>query len=403
MLSRCQHRSGHVAVCIEEDLLVWGGYQPTTAYHPDRYLDTHELWIFDSTKDVWKCRRCEGTCPPGTSGACGILLKPYWYIIGGHTDFGNVSDVYRLHLHTFTWEQVDMDGPGMSPRDKFTAWVYKEQIYCFGGFGRNAARDENLFSDHGTFVEDINESTVFNRCWNNQLLVLDVQARRWMNPLCKGPVPVPRAAHSAVLVHNTVYIFGGRHLNQRMNDLHRLDLDTLTWSGQLTTGGSQPIGRSWHTMAFVCNNSLLLYGGFSQDERALDDVWLLSLVTLQWTLVSPTNGYPLLWHTASTTQSGSVLVFGGCSNNILNIEYELKFSDQVIKFQMEPKGLMSLCMEVLVRHHRETNKEWSCLPKQIQRWLTEKHRLYEQWEKLDDELKKKIGLVAVSGFRVLEN
>lgn len=34
------------------------------------------------------------------------------------------------------------------------------RIYCFGGFGRNAARDENLFSDHGTFVEDINESTV---------------------------------------------------------------------------------------------------------------------------------------------------------------------------------------------------------------------------------------------------
>lgn len=81
-----------------------------------------------------------------------------------------------------------------------------------------------------------------------------------------------------------------------------------------------------------------------------DDVWLLSLVTLQWTLVSPTNGYPLLWHTASTTQSGSVLVFGGCSNNILNIEYELVcaivcniFSDDTQIHRNSPGGFLMKC------------------------------------------------------------
>lgn len=41
MLSRCQHRSGHVAVCIEEDLLVWGGYQVC------RYICLYDIKIVD--------------------------------------------------------------------------------------------------------------------------------------------------------------------------------------------------------------------------------------------------------------------------------------------------------------------------------------------------------------------
>jgi hypothetical protein len=50
--------------------------------------------------------------------------------------------------------------------------------------------------------------------------------------LFQGPVPVPRAAHTAVRLKNVVYLFGGRHGDIRMNDLHSLELETLTWSGE---------------------------------------------------------------------------------------------------------------------------------------------------------------------------
>ena len=48
----------------------------------------------------------------------------------------------------------------------------------------------------------------------------------------QGPIPSPRAAHAAVRFGKTVYMFGGRHGDTRMNDLHKLDLHTLTWSGE---------------------------------------------------------------------------------------------------------------------------------------------------------------------------
>lgn len=49
----------------------------------------------------------------------------------------------------------------------------------------------------------------------------------------QGQKPSARAAHSAVRFGCKVFIFGGRHMNLRLNDLHCLDLSTMTWSGRL--------------------------------------------------------------------------------------------------------------------------------------------------------------------------
>ena len=48
----------------------------------------------------------------------------------------------------------------------------------------------------------------------------------------QGPRPLARAAHTAVRVDMAVYIFGGRNMGQRMGDLHKLDLQDFTWSGE---------------------------------------------------------------------------------------------------------------------------------------------------------------------------
>ena len=42
-------------------------------------------------------------------------------------------------------------------------------------------------------------------------------------------MPVARAAHAAVATGDCAYIFGGRHMNKRLNDLHCLHLPTHTW------------------------------------------------------------------------------------------------------------------------------------------------------------------------------
>lgn len=72
-------------------------------------------------------KKSSGQWPPGTSGASCVLLIPYLYVIGGHTDDGHVGHVYRLHLRKLIWEEVITSEPGLSPCDKFATWVYEER------------------------------------------------------------------------------------------------------------------------------------------------------------------------------------------------------------------------------------------------------------------------------------
>ena len=74
------------------------------------------------------CQKCRGDMPGWTTGACCAVVLPYVYVIGGHqTHLGHVSSVFRMHLSTFEWERVVIDGKDISPRDKFSAWAYGNQ------------------------------------------------------------------------------------------------------------------------------------------------------------------------------------------------------------------------------------------------------------------------------------
>ena len=48
--------------------------------------------------------------------------------------------------------------------------------------------------------------------------------------MCRGVAPSPRAAHSVCVVGNLAYVFGGRHMDTRLNDLHCLDMDKMEWT-----------------------------------------------------------------------------------------------------------------------------------------------------------------------------
>lgn len=65
---------------------------------------------------------------------------------------------------------------------------------------------------------------------NNKILTKCTYGYLWIQ---QGQKPSARAAHSAVRFGCKVFIFGGRHMNLRLSDLHCLDLSTMTWSGRL--------------------------------------------------------------------------------------------------------------------------------------------------------------------------
>ncbi|XP_062568422.1 uncharacterized protein LOC134230596 [Saccostrea cucullata] len=367
-------RIGHVAVCSNKYMLVWGGYNDDfNPPYTEKYLPANELWIYNTEFKVWYYERCN-VHPVAASGSTVCLGDGFMYLFGGHAHYGNVNDLYRLDLSTLQWEkmmpQEKHEKMTPSPRDKAVSWYYRKKFYTFGGFG---VPTQGYMGDGKSFFQD---EIPEQRGWNNQLCVFDVTTMEWNIPDCMGPKPSARAAHTAVRFGNKVYIFGGRHLNLRLNDVHCLDLNSLSWSGRLLIDGCQPEGRSWHTAVGLSDNRMFVYGGFTTDCQPLSDSWILNISSLQWTqLTYFPQTHCRLWHTACVTQDQDVLIYGGCEKNILDYDTICEIKNDILEFQFEPYTLKKLCMECVYRLRVRLGSQWDSLPRPISDWLHKKETL----------------------------
>nr|CAD7462712.1 unnamed protein product [Timema tahoe] len=224
--------------------------------------------------------------------------------------------LHRLHIPSRTWELLNPAGrPAPTPCDKLAGWVYKDKLYFFGGFGPRP--------DLERFQYEMDQSTVYSampRGWNNQLVVYNTVTNCWEWPKMKGPTPSPRAAHAADITGHKAFVFGGRFKHRRTNDLHSLDLETHTWSGNLTPHfDDSPPGRSWHTLNFISPTRAVVYGGLDQTNSILSDCWVLEVPSLRWIQLMHQKCVPRLWHRAQFVGANRLLIVGGHKNNILDM------------------------------------------------------------------------------------
>lgn len=367
-------RTGHVAVTYEECMLVWGGYKENE--NQAVYFNGSELWVYHAFSEKWHLKKCGGESPPpGTSGAVTLLLHDNLYIFGGYQEEGNTNALYRLNLSDFVWECLSPAGFSPSPVDKLVGWEYDCKLYFFGGFGiipQNTLRDQSPFQ----FLPGDIYSSV-RRGWTNQFMAYDPKTNEWTLPASMGKLPAPRAAHAATLIKNTVYVFGGRHQNSRMNDLHCLNMDTMEWNGPLAVEGVLPEGRSWHSLNALSDNYLVLYGGFSQNDVPLSDCWVLDLSIMKWKKVDLGFSKPRLWHTACVNIFDEIIIYGGCTENILDHRIAAEHAKDIIVLRFSPKSLFRLCIDVVVKHYVELLNGFAVLPDGIQKIL--KNRMQGQF------------------------
>lgn len=64
----------------------------------------------------------------------------------------------------------------------------------------------------------------------NDVHVLDVKTMTWSSPEVKGEVPAPRDSHVAVAIGNKMFIYGGDCGDRYHGEVDVLDMDTMTWS-----------------------------------------------------------------------------------------------------------------------------------------------------------------------------
>lgn len=359
-------RSGHISIAVDNSVIVWGGYtEPTNPeQNLDIYLPPQELWIYNSIVNRWVRRETSGAIPPGISGAAAVFLpsEKAVYVMCGFMFNGHANEVYRLDTSDWTWSHIDVGDNAQkpSPRDKLSAWEWENRIYIFGGYGLSFYP---YMHDVGSYFGDV---SVFGQTkgWNNQLMIFDTTSRSWSNPQTTGASPSPRAAHGSARVGRDVFIFGGRHDDQRLNDLYRLNLSTLNWS-QIFVEGNVPVGRSWHTFTPISDRHVCLFGGYTTSQQPLGDVWFLDTVSLQWRQCdrschkSPPT--PHLWHTAVRTSDDDVVVFGGCSNDILS-NVAADHSNDLLVIRISPKTLLMLSLDAVHLYADSLRGQWDDLP-----------------------------------------
>ncbi|KAJ1969001.1 hypothetical protein IWQ62_000898 [Dispira parvispora] len=151
------------------------------------------------------------------------------------------------------------------------------------------------------------------------LFTLDSNHWTWSNVDKSNQAPSQRQGAAVALVDSKLYMHGGQPIDSSNslasdtanNDLNHLDTVSLDWSSQ-ANGPS----LMYHTSCYISDtNSIIYYGGGSQDTSSSNSIYVYSLSAKTWN-VNPTiknkgsSPSPRAFHSA-VCQSNQMIMFGG--------------------------------------------------------------------------------------------
>lgn len=372
-------RLGHICVTYNNLILVWGGYKDSIDKEPE------DLWLYNPLSQCWSVKKCQGSIPPGLSGSTSSIIDDKLYVFGGYADSaeGHLNSLYCLDMKTLVWSQIEnIHGIEPVPSDKCVSWTYESKLYIFGGYGSPNVEHINQLIDKQPnlhFTRDSTSAWSYRRGWNNQLVEYDPVTNQWNWPTYSGGCPSARAAHAGALMGDIYYIFGGRDHQCRLNDLYSLDMKTKVWSKittkitpiqqqQLSTiqhssdnnnivsssnsqqdnSETKPQGRSWTSFTPISSDTIVLYGGFSQEETALDDCWLFNIQHETWTRVPLLLSKPRLWHTGVRSPYDEIIIYGGSATTVHSIDIKgttRLYCDELLTLRLSPKTLVRSALD----------------------------------------------------------
>jgi hypothetical protein len=254
----------HSVTYYNNYLYCFGGY--------DGRRNHSSLLLFDVTSQTWSIPcNVAGTVPPGRNGHTSTLARDQIIILGGWLGSGPLaaSDLHVLDVsegpERLRWYQPRAQGTPPGPCNMHSADYipHIHSIFVFrGGDGRQ---------------------------YLNDLHSLDCSSFTWKQIQSNGAIPQARANHcSAVLVETReLVIFGGWTGRERLNDVHILNVDTLTWT-KPDISGELPHPRAGMTLT-ACRDRLFLFGGSGTSSKCFNDLQILDRKELRWLDVNICN------------------------------------------------------------------------------------------------------------------
>lgn len=265
----------HFCVEYEDSFLIFGGisdYDDLTrkreCFNSVRSLNpkTMEITYIPTRGIIYEFRKYN---------SCAIIDK-YLVVYGGlNVKNGILNTCIVLNLQTKKWREIKTTGcsPGyLAGHSGCSVFSHIKNISLF-----HESQNDVLIRVQGMYVFGGYDS---NYNASDKVYVLQTGKRPlvWTKPDISGIGPSPRYYHSMLYIEkaNSLVVFGGRNdqIGACYADVHILRLENLTWIKVIITG-SPPAGRSSHSAAML-HNKLYIFGGVSNGKFCKSEMLVLT-------------------------------------------------------------------------------------------------------------------------------
>jgi len=233
-----------------------------------------------------------------TEHKCVVYDNALWFV-GGYNGYDYTNDIQRFDSASGTSVIVETTGEAFSRRSALTALVWNNKMYTFGGWNG------------------------FSKTWFNDVHEFDFVKRNWRALKTSGFPPKVRTSHSAVVLDNKMYVFGGFSGEEYLNDLHEFDFETETWTDITPLcRGNIPSPRS-RFCAAVHGEQMYILGGWNKVVY-FNDFYSYNFATRVWTQIENANfPIPTISQYSLSVHENFMYIFGGycglqktCSNKL---------------------------------------------------------------------------------------
>ncbi|GJN34847.1 hypothetical protein PR202_gb23546 [Eleusine coracana subsp. coracana] len=318
-----------------------------------------------SAYDQWVPHSVSGQLPRprykvllGFHGAA--VLQQKMYIFGGNHNGRYLGDIQVLDFKSLSWSNLEARSrPGASESTEADSIAtcaghslisVGSKILCLAGHTREPTECLSVkefdpetctwstSSRGGQSVTRVGDTLVVfggegdGRTLLNDLHILDLETMTWDEFETMGTPPSPRSDHAAACyAERYLLIFGGGSHSTCFSDLHLLDMQTMEWS-RPRQQGITPEPRAGHAGVTVGEYWFITGGG--NNKKGVSDTLVLNMSTYVWSVVTglegrapPTKaslpqGSSLVRHTLNGEEF--LVSFGGYSGRYSNEVYALK-------------------------------------------------------------------------------
>jgi len=252
----------------------------------------------ETVTSKWHAIRPKGIIPKQRSNHSAILYNGLLYLFGGNElnsdsfsdlwciDISNIEDHIAGKISKeIAWTQLEQTGDKPGKVSNHGAILYKDQMIIYGGAFNYVNSEKCLYS-------------------------LDLKTVEWKAKNQKGIKPSTRDEHSVVLYNDSLILFGGSLTKGGFtNDLWVYSIENEEWK-KIESTALQPIPRSGHS-ACLLGSDMYVFGGLTDDNKRLNDLWICHLSNFQWEEIKTDNSPKARSYHSMNTFEGKIYIFGG--------------------------------------------------------------------------------------------